>query len=54
MASSESGEESDCDAIPTKSRKLDGAACYKTKFHCDWKKEFDFITNVAGDPYRYT
>ena len=38
---------------PSKSRKLDGAASYKTKFNQEWKKEFNFITNAPGDPYRY-
>lgn len=40
------------DLPPTKTRKLEGAASYRTKFSLDWKKEFDFITNVPGDPYR--
>ena len=38
---------------PTKTRKLAGSATYRTKFHPEWKKEFNFITNVPGDPYRY-
>lgn len=37
-----------------KARKLDGYAKYPTKFRSEWKKEFNFITNVPGDPYRYT
>ena len=36
-----------------KPRKLDGCAKYPTKFRPEWKKEFNFITNVPGDPYRY-
>ena len=35
-----------------KRSKFKGAAKYKTKFNPDWKKEFPFITSVAGDPYR--
>ena len=38
---------------PSKTRKLDGAASYPTTFKSEWKKEFPFITNVVGDPYRY-
>lgn len=50
---SSSDEESDGHLPPTKTRKLEGAASYKTKFHRDWKKEFDFVTNIPGDPYRF-
>lgn len=46
--------ESDDDLPPAKSRKLDGAASYRTKFNPEWKKEFDFVAGVPGDPYRYT
>ena len=49
QAMAESDEEED---PPSKTRKLDGAASYRTKFNTDWKKEFDFITRVPGDPYR--
>ena len=35
-----------------KPSKFKGAAKYKTKFNPDWKKEFPFITSVAGDLYR--
>ena len=35
-----------------KTSKFKGAAKYKIKFNPDWKKEFPFITSVAGDPYR--
>ena len=36
---------------PPKTRKLEGAASYRTKFRSEWKKDFNFITNVPGDPY---
>ena len=50
---SESDEETSAAGPPlTKTRKLEGAASYRTKFNFDWKKEFDFINNVPGDPYR--
>ena len=46
---SESDEETSAAGPPlTKTRKLRS----RTKFNFDWKKEFDFITNVPGDPYR--
>ena len=38
---------------PKKSRKLSGAATYKTKFNSAWIKEYPFVTSVPGDPYRY-
>ena len=38
---------------PKKSRKLSGAATYKTNFNSAWIKEYPFITSVPGDPYRY-
>ena len=37
-----------------KTSKFKGAVKYKTKFNPDWKKEFPFITSVAGDPYKIT
>ena len=37
---------------PKKSKKLTGAATYKTKFNSAWIKDFPFITSVHGDPYR--
>lgn len=43
---------SDEEDPPSKTRRLDGAASYRTKFKIDWKKEFDFITSIPGDPYR--
>ena len=53
MASRESEDQGDqCGPPSAKTRKLEGAASYKSKFNVDWKKEFDFITNVPGDPYR--
>ena len=38
---------------PKVSKKLLGAATYKTKFNPVWTKEYPFITSVSGDPYRY-
>lgn len=37
---------------PKKTRKIAGAATYKTKVNPVWKKEFPFITSVTGDLYR--
>ena len=47
-----SDSDSDC-SPPAKTRKLDGAATYPSRFNSEWKKEFLFVTNVIGDPYRY-
>ena len=48
--------ESTTESPPTpkkaKTSKFKGTAKYKTKFNPDWKKEFPFITSVAGDLYR--
>lgn len=35
-----------------KSKKLSGAAKYRTKYRTLWKKEFPFIAAVPGDSYR--
>ena len=35
-----------------KTKRFAGAAKYKTKFNCAWKKEFPFIMSVPGDPFR--
>ncbi len=37
---------------PKRSRKLSGAATYKTKFNKAWINEFPFISSVQRDPYR--
>ena len=37
---------------PFKVRKLQGAATYSCKYNSSWKKEFPFIGQVSGDPYR--
>ena len=44
--------QSDNDLSPTKMRKLDGAASYRTKFNSQWRKELDCIGGVPSDPYR--
>ena len=50
---SESASTSMSPPRPIKSRKLSGAATYKSKFNSAWIKEYPFITSVPGDPYRY-
>lgn len=37
---------------PPKKKKCTGAAKYLTKFKSEWKKEFPFVTSVAGDSHR--
>ena len=37
---------------PPPKKKYTGAAKYLTKFNSEWKKEFPFVTSVAGDSYR--
>ena len=49
-SSADSDSDSDC-SPPAKTRKLDGAATYPSRFNSEWKKKFPFVTNVIGDPY---
>ena len=51
---SQSDNESGDDLPTSKTRKLDGAASYVTIFNPQWRKEFDLIAGVSGDPYRYS
>jgi hypothetical protein len=51
-----------CDSEPSTSEdetrpafkrtKYTGASKYRTKFKSFWKKEFNWITSVPGDPYK--
>lgn len=53
---SDLGSCSEEELSPPKSKhmkKLKGAATYRTKFNPDWKREFTFVSNVHGDPYRF-
>ena len=57
---SETGDESDSTSTlisippaPKRSKKLSGAAMYKTRFNPAWIKQYPFLTSVPEDPYRY-
>ena len=45
-------EEHDIPSAPKKS-KYTGAYKYKTKFSADWKKSWQFISSVPGNPHQF-
>ena len=51
IVSSSSCSESE-EPVSKRSRKLSGAATYRTKFNRAWTKDYPFISSVQNDPYR--